>query len=74
MKMNGVGKLIIALGLLLVIVGLVVIVSNKTLPLGRLPGDFTIERENLRFYFPVTTGLLVSSVLSGLAFLILTLF
>ncbi|HBT81370.1 hypothetical protein A2757_01795 [Candidatus Giovannonibacteria bacterium RIFCSPHIGHO2_01_FULL_48_47] len=72
--MNGVGKLIIALGLLLVIVGLVVIVSNKTLPLGRLPGDFTIERENLRFYFPVTTGLLVSSVLSGLAFLILTLF
>ena len=72
--MSGVGKLIIALGLLLVIVGLVVIVSNKTLPLGRLPGDFTIERENLRFYFPVTTGLLVSSVLSGLAFLILTLF
>ena len=72
--MNGVGKLIIALGLLLVIVGLVVIVSNKTLPLGRLPGDFTIERENLRFYFPVTTGLVVSSVLSGLALLILTLF
>lgn len=72
--MSGTGKLIIALGLLLVVVGLVVIVSNKTLPLGKLPGDFTIERENLRFYFPVTTSLVVSSVLSGLAFLILTLF
>lgn len=72
--MSGTGKFIIALGLLLVVVGLVVIVSNKTLPLGKLPGDFTIERENLRFYFPVTTSLLVSSVLSGLALLILTLF
>ncbi|MEO8992103.1 MAG: DUF2905 domain-containing protein [Nitrosospira sp.] len=34
------------------------------LPLGRLPGDITIERENFKLYFPLTTGLLVSLFLS----------
>jgi hypothetical protein len=36
------------------------------LPFGRLPGDIVIERENFRLYFPLTTGLLVSLVLSFL--------
>lgn len=34
------------------------------LPLGRLPGDLRIEREGFTFYFPLTTGLLVSAVIS----------
>ncbi len=34
------------------------------LPLGRLPGDLLIQREGFRFYFPITTGLLVSLVIS----------
>ena len=32
--------------------------------LGRLPGDIVIERENFRFYFPITTMVLISLVLS----------
>ncbi len=32
--------------------------------LGRLPGDFVIERENITFYFPLMTCLLLSAVLS----------
>ena len=34
------------------------------LGLGRLPGDITIEREGFSFYFPLTTGIVVSIVLS----------
>ncbi len=34
------------------------------LGLGRLPGDIVIERNNFRFYFPITTSILVSIVLS----------
>ena len=41
----------------------------KQVPLGRLPGDIVIEKENFRFYFPVTTSILVSLVLSLLFYL-----
>ncbi len=34
------------------------------LPLGRLPGDILLERENFRFYLPLTSMLLVSALLS----------
>lgn len=56
-------RLLILLGLLLLLVGLAWPWLSK-LPLGRLPGDITIERENFSFYFPLTTGLLVSVLLS----------
>ncbi len=56
-------RLLILLGLLLLLVGLAWPWLSK-LPLGRLPGDITIERENFSFYFPLTTGLLVSALLS----------
>lgn len=56
-------RLLILLGLLLLLMGLAWPWLSK-LPLGRLPGDITIERENFSFYFPLTTGLLVSVLLS----------
>ncbi|GAB6049739.1 hypothetical protein JCM16106_05830 [Hydrogenophilus islandicus] len=39
------------------------------LPLGRLPGDIVIEKENFTFYFPITTSLVVSLLLSLLFWL-----
>jgi hypothetical protein len=56
-------RLLILLGLLLLLVGLAWPWLSK-LPFGRLPGDITIERENFSFYFPLTTGLLVSILLT----------
>ncbi|MDP1559458.1 MAG: DUF2905 domain-containing protein [Nitrosomonas sp.] len=56
-------QLFITLGLLLLLLGLVWPLLSK-LPFGRLPGDIFIERENFSFYFPLTTGLLVSVLLS----------
>lgn len=41
----------------------------RTLPLGRLPGDIVIVRENFRFFFPITSSIVVSLVLSLLFWL-----
>lgn len=55
---------------LLLILGIVLILAAlawpwlRQLPLGRLPGDIAIQRENFRFYFPLMTMILVSVVLS----------
>ncbi len=56
-------KLFIVLGLFFLLLGAAWPLLSK-LPFGRLPGDIYIERENFSFYFPLTTGLLVSVVLS----------
>ena len=59
------GKIIIFSGILLVLLGVVVyFFHNKLHWIGRLPGDVRIERENFRFYFPITTMLLFSLLLS----------
>jgi hypothetical protein len=55
--------LLIVLGILLLVAGVAWPWLSK-LPFGRLPGDIIIERENFRLYFPLTTGLLVSLLLS----------
>ena len=58
-----VGKFLVIFGLLIVAVGLAWPWLSTT-PLGRLPGDIVVERENFRFYFPITTMLIVSGVIS----------
>jgi len=54
---------LIVIGIVFLIVGLAWPWVSK-IPWGRLPGDFSIERENFSFYFPLTTGLVISAVLS----------
>jgi len=61
-------RLLITLGILFVVLGLLWPWLNK-LGLGRLPGDIVVERENGRFYFPLTTSLIVSLALSLLFWL-----
>ncbi|MGD9255241.1 MAG: DUF2905 domain-containing protein, partial [Chromatiales bacterium] len=41
-----------------------------SIPLGRLPGDIIIERENFRFYLPITTMLIASVVISLIVWLL----
>jgi len=55
------GRSLIILGLLIAGVGLLI---NLGLPIGRLPGDFTIRRGNLTFYFPLATSIIASIVLT----------
>lgn len=61
-------KLLITLGILLLILGVAWPLLSK-FPFGRLPGDIYIERENFTFFFPLTTGILISIVLSVLLWL-----
>ncbi len=69
------GKWIIFLGLGLVAAGLVIYFFHSKLHwLGRLPGDIRIEKGNLRIYFPITTMILVSVVLSLILYLIRKIF
>ncbi len=59
----------------LIIVGLLLVAAGlawpwlSTLPLGRLPGDILIRRENFTFYFPLGTMIVVSLVISVLIWL-----
>ncbi len=63
--MVSIARILIILGLvLLVIGGLVYLSARLNLPLGRLPGDFRIDRGNFHFYFPLMTGLLLSVILT----------
>jgi hypothetical protein len=54
---------LITIGVVILLVGLLWPWLAK-LGLGRLPGDIRIEREGFHFYFPITTGLIISIVLS----------
>ena len=58
-------------GLGLVALGLLVWLGGKTnLPLGRLPGDIRVDRPNFKFYFPLTTCVLISVVLTLILWLL----
>jgi len=57
------------LGVVLIVAGLLWPWLAK-LPLFRLPGDIAIERENFRFYFPITTSIIISLILSLLLWLL----
>lgn len=58
-------KLLIGAGALLIFIGLLAWMLQGRLGwLGRLPGDIRIERENFRFYAPITTMILLSLLLT----------
>ena len=62
-----IGKIILVAGMLLVIIGLVLSYAPGLLSwFGHLPGDIRIERENGAFYFPITSMIIVSIVLTVL--------
>jgi Protein of unknown function (DUF2905) len=66
--MAEIGRMLVLLGVVLVIVGAVLwlggAVGGKVPYVGRLPGDIHVERGNWSFYFPLTTSILLSIVLT----------
>jgi hypothetical protein len=55
------GRTLIAIGLLIAVVGALM---SLGVPIGRLPGDFTVRRGNFSFYFPLATSVVASVVLT----------
>jgi len=65
--LNWLGKSLILIGAFIVGIGLLLTLAPKILQipwLGRLPGDIVIERKNFMFYFPLTTSILLSILLT----------
>ena len=59
------GKYIILAGLIIIVIGVIIwLFGNKLSFIGRLPGDIHVKRENFSFYFPITTMILVSLLLT----------
>jgi hypothetical protein len=61
------------MGVLLIVAGGIVLLMNRLgvpLGLGRLPGDIAVEREGFRFYFPITTSILISIAVSLILYLL----
>jgi hypothetical protein len=56
-----VGRLLIIAGLVLAGIGLLITLGA---PIGRLPGDFTVRRGSVTFYFPLATSIIVSALLT----------
>jgi hypothetical protein len=63
-RMTGLGKALIYFGLVLVVVGVILSFAGKLPWLGQLPGDISIQRERFSFYFPITTCILISVLIS----------
>jgi hypothetical protein len=55
------GRILIVLGVVLMVIGLLI---NLGVPIGRLPGDFSVRRGNFAFYFPLTTSIIASVLLT----------
>ena len=59
------GKWIIAIGIFIIVVGIVIYFFHDKLHwFGHLPGDIRIEKENFKFYFPITTMIIFSLVVT----------
>ena len=73
MDLGSFGKILLAVGGLLILVGALLVFAGRVPGLGmlgRLPGDIFIKRDNFSFYFPITTSILISIVLSLVLWLV----
>jgi len=68
--MSDLGRTLIILGLIIAAAGAMLMLSGKVPWLGRLPGDIYVKKENFSVFFPITTCILVSLVISFIFWLI----
>lgn len=69
MSWDPVAKILIAVGLVCLFAGVTWQFGGPYLKLGRLPGDIAVEKENFKFYFPLTTSILLSVIFTLVAWL-----
>lgn len=61
---EGLGRILIIVGAVVLITGLLLVFSGRVSLLGQLPGDITIKRDGVTFYFPIVSCLLLSVVVT----------
>jgi hypothetical protein len=62
--MPAIGKMLVILGIILIIVGIGFLFGDKIPFIGKLPGDILIKKERFSFYFPITTSIIISIILT----------
>jgi hypothetical protein len=62
--MDSLGKMLILFGVILALLGGLLLLAGKIPFLGRLPEDIVIRREHWSFYFPLTTSIVISILLT----------
>ncbi len=67
--MSELGKILVFTGVILIVAGGAVLLLGKIPGAGRLPGDIMLKKENFSFYFPITTCILLSIILSLISYL-----
>jgi hypothetical protein len=68
--MNVAAKTLIVFGIIFIVVGILLVLSTKIGWIGRLPGYIHIEKKNFSFYFPVTTCIFLSIIITFILFLV----
>ena len=58
------GKMLILLGVFIIAIGVLLLIGEKIPWIGKLPGDIIIKKEKFTFYFPITTSIVISIVLT----------
>jgi len=64
------GKFLILIGVVFIIIGIAFLFFNKISLFGKLPGDILIQKKNFSFYFPVTTSIVISILLTLILYII----
>ena len=64
------GKILVVFGIIMIVVGGLFMFGTKIPFIGRLPGDITIQKKNFSFYFPITTSIIISIILSIIIWLL----
>jgi len=64
------GKIFLIIGIVIAGIGLLMMIGGKIPWIGKLPGDFFFKGERFTFYFPLTTSILASVVLTLILWLI----
>jgi hypothetical protein len=64
------GKMLIVMGIFLVLLGIIMTAGPKISWIGRLPGDIIIKKDHFSFYFPLTSCIIVSIILTLLFYLL----
>jgi uncharacterized protein HemY len=68
--LSGLGRALLIAGLVIAGLGMLLMLVPKVPWLGKLPGDILYKRDNLRIYFPITTCLIISVVLTIVLYLL----
>lgn len=64
------GRFLILTGTIIVAIGVLLLFSGKIPWIGKLPGDFIVQKKNFTFYFPIATSIFISIIITLFLWLI----